>query len=138
MALPTVPPSFSRQLEQFDRRLRARFGEDGLWHIDRYSDREGRFLQVWTWGHWSVDLGRFLYRPLPDSAQPVIEQLAKGDLARMGPSAAQRMLDTIDGSRAAFEAKRRAESSDRRRQELHDKIMRLRGIRKTFAVVKPS
>ncbi len=79
--VPTCPKNIQDGLRDFDSRLRCVFNtRRSVWEVQEHLRRSGRWSHVFFWcdGPWNAPV----YRPLPFTAEPLIQKLREVDLQR--------------------------------------------------------
>lgn len=111
----TPPKALLEELQRHDRRLGLRFdSERRLWEVVETSHLSGEVSHIFHWqdGSWREPK----FKPLPTSAGPILEHLAKIDVLKMGANARsvwKMMRRGFSIERARMAAKQREDLRDR-------------------------
>lgn len=81
--LPKCPSALLRRIRQADPRLDVRLDRvRGVWAVYEWLPRSRRWSYVLAWTYGGAFSSQ--YRPLPDSAEPILRMLAERDWAKYG------------------------------------------------------
>lgn len=130
-----IPESIQRELRYFDPRLRIAWShKQNLFVIQQRSKLDGRWTPVLYWAGCDAK-GRWVFRNLPGTAQPIIERLARMDVKKIAgatPEARDLYFSRLEGQRKAQAHQRTMEWAKLGAQYFPDFAARTGGVRQTF------
>ncbi len=113
MIPPAIPAGFEEKLRAYDQRLRVTWDyERNLWRLEERGMRTGQWRYVFYWAD-QGEGGKWSFRPLPSSPDPLLRELAKLDYERLG------VLNERDWRKLQFgtENRRLQELRNRKKEE---------------------
>jgi len=132
---PSIPIGFERELKEFNPRLRVRWdSERNLWVVEEKGRTDGNWYYVMLWAE-RIGRASYQFRPLPQTAGPVIEKLVEMDMARFNrtPRAAWKsLLSQLEGSRRDYMQAHTSRQKDVMKQSVKDKWNYYMKGRRTF------
>ena len=114
--IPRASEKLIRGLKEFDPRVTVHWNSSrGLWEVRELLQKTGEWSHCFFWA--GGDWRRRTFRPLPQTADPLIQKLAEIDCAKYGNSGRRMMAEF----RARSSAKR-AQMLDRSRSDLKRRV----------------
>ena len=134
------PHELQEALRAFNPRIRVRWEpERNLWLVEERGREDGRWYHVLFWADEEdgqvYKTRKFKFRPLPQTAEPIIRRLCEidvGRIERLPKHAWRNWVESVDGQRRAFLEAKFKDDLDALREAAADKFERIVAGRRTI------